>query len=207
MSLFKHKIKYTIPERLTPAEARERRLTALLERAQRFSQVPNFQAKLQQIQAERSPGSKITKSILTEDLVPSSKKHDRKTIGHKAALIAAALKQFTERDFADPEMRKAYRDLRSIQMGGRQKVSPSGGNKSYYNPAGKDYASTIYGTAARLGQWTALGAEAARMFLNPGTVIPCIQRSVRREVMFATKKAGRGYRVKHRRSWSTGVPC
>lgn len=207
MALIKrpHGVKFKEPERFTPAEARERRLTALLEREQRFGELPNFPEKLQaaRSQAQYERVHSLAKAIVDEP----------QTRVHKAASIAAALSQFKERDFANPQARAAYRKLRAAQealndrRGSSQKVQAAAANKSYYNPTGKDFASTIFGTAARLSGFTQLGESWTRSFLNPSAVLPCIQRSIRREVMFAKKHAGKGYRVKHRRTWSSGIPC
>lgn len=207
MSLIKrpHGVKFKEPERFSPAEARERRLTALLEREQRFAEVPNFQRK---IEAARSQAQYERVHSLAKAIVDEPEKRV-----HKAASIAAALSQFKERDFANPQARAAYRKLRAAQealndrRGSSRNVSPSGGNKSFFNPTGKDFASTIAGTAARLSGWTQLGESWTRSFLDRSRVLPCIQRSVRREVMFAKKYAGKGYRVRHRRSWASGIPC
>lgn len=82
-------------------------------------------------------------------------------------------------------------------------MSPVGGDKRRYNPTGKDFASTVHGYRATfrpLDSWLPA-------FANPTQVVPCIQRKMRREVMFAKDKAGRGYHAKKRRTWSSGVPC
>lgn len=143
----------------------------------------------------------------------------------KARSLLAA---FTERDFADPQKRKAYRDLRNIELGtarghgphdrhakpmdetlkagGSPKnvSSPSGANKKYYDPTGKDYAVTTSGNLARAKGW-------AMHHFVPGyhlasKVLPCIQTKERREVMFANKDAGKGYKVKHRNKPGR-IPC
>lgn len=211
MSLFKHRIKYTIPERLDPTEARERRLTALLERERRFSEVANFQTTLQRIQSERSPvkQSKITKEILSEAVTRADKSslYGVKQTRQKEALIASALSRFTERDFGDAQKRNEYRLLRQAHEQIRSKSRPSGTDNRQFNPTGKT-ANTIYGTAARLaGVGTKLVTGWTPMFLNPASVFPCVQRRVQREVMFATKHAGKGYHTRKRRTWSSGVPC
>lgn len=206
MGLFsKYRPQYKIPERISPEDARERRLTALLERERRFAELPNFQVKLEETR-RKAALSRVTENILNEN-TRSDVKGGKRT-RPKAASIAAALSLFTEKDFADPQRRAAYRKLRNLQ-GGQQNVTPSGGDKRRFNPTGKDYASTIYGTLARLsGVPHALhSAQWQAKFLNPSKVIPCIQRTVRREVMFARRHAGRGYHTPKRRTWASGVPC
>lgn len=209
MGIFNNKYQYKTPERITPSEARERRLTGLLERERRFEEVPNFLNVQKRIAAERS-------RVTTTNIV-----NDGKISRQKAASIAAA---FAERDFADPHKRAAYRALRKFSLGhtrshnelmaeltkikareGQQKSTPSGGNKSYFNPTGKDFAATTSGTVARIGR--AIRTSFMPSFRMPTTVIPCIQRHAQREVMFAKGHAGRGYHTKKRRNWSSGVPC
>lgn len=206
MSLFKHRYHYPIPERITPADARQRRLASLLERERRFEEVPNFK---QTVEALRSRVNQERLTSLSKAIV-----NDPQTRGHKAASIAAALKLFQERDFADPQKRKAYRALRAMQaaasVGGRQKVQPSGSDNRRFNPAGA-FPSTIYGTAAQISGRLASNVSAlsgwSQVFKNPWQVIPCIQRTQRREVMFALKHAGRGYHTRKRRTFYSGVPC
>lgn len=189
------------PERITPSEARERRLAALLEREQRFETVPNFNAVRQKLQVERS--RVITKNILNDD----------NKYRQKAASIAAALATFTERDFSDPQKRADYRDLRNAQLahenaklsgGGRRKVNPTGVDQRSFNPSGP-HPSTVTGTAARFA--TRLYSGFAPGFHMATHVVPCIQRHAQREVMFAKGYAGRGYHTRKRRTYSSGVPC
>lgn len=189
--------KFFEPERFTTAEANLRRTQAMLLEHERAWK--RFEQGLSPATLKKANNA-LAKAIVNE---PKSRVQ-------KAASIAAALKGFTERDFADPQKRAAYRELRSKQ-GGQQKVTPSGADKRQFNPTGKDFASTIYGTTARLTGWTnvAAGARSAwsPMFVTPGQVVPCVQRSVRRQVMFAKRFAGVGYHSKKRRTWASEVPC
>lgn len=131
--------------------------------------------------------------------------------GPKAASIAAALARFSEQDFVNPQARADYRKLRAAQEAIReserssQKVKAAASDMRQYNPTGKDFALNRSGTVARL---------AARLqglyfphFKHLSTVLPCIERAVRREVLFAKGKGGKGYKKPKRRTWSSGVPC
>lgn len=192
---------YREPERISVENARLNRITAELQK----------NIELQERFNRLSP---VTRNIVTET---RRVENDRLMGGHKAASIAAALSAFKERDFADPAKRAEYRTLRQMQEawragaqpGGQQKVKPAGSDKRQYNPTGKEFASTKYGTIARLQNVTHRLTAAAWVpaFVTGSAVIPCVQRLLRREVMFALGKAGRGYRVRHRRTWSSGVPC
>lgn len=201
----RYKPYYTIPERLTPDEARARRFTAMLERERRFAELPNFTVKLNQLQ-QRAALSRVAKNIVYSD--PERVGKGRLVSGPKAASIAAALNSFKEADFSDPRLRARYRELRRSQ-GGQKNVKPTGSDKRHYDPTGKDYASTIYGTVAPVtsvvhalnpGTWV-------QSFVAPLKTMPCVQRMVRREVMFARGSAGRGYHAPKRRSWASGIPC
>lgn len=206
MGIFKGKYHYPTPERLSKEEARSRRLTALLEKEQRFAELPNFNVARERLQAAER--SRVTQKILA---APEGKQlvKDHAANGPKAASIAAALgyrrpSDFTERDFGNPLLRAAYREQRRRQEGYR-KVSPIGVDNRQFNPTGKG-AWKISGSPARFTR--ALNAESwLPAFKNPAQVIPCVQRSVRRQVMFALGFGGRGYHSKKRRNANSGIPC
>lgn len=190
MSLFrKYRKYYQEPERYTPDIARERRLVAALEKERQFAQA----AALSRVQLKEREQF-VPKWKLDEE--PSRKVP-------KAVSITAALSRFKESDFADPARREQYKQLRRLQE--QQRAKPSGGDRRRYSPYGNDYASTISGTVARVG--ATLGRHLLPRFRFSYAVIPCIQRAVRREVMFANGKGGRGYKVPHRRSPLSGIPC
>lgn len=203
---FKHLTKET--ERDTLRIARAQRLTTMQARDPRFADLPNFANRLKAL----SPApSKIDTALSNLKNVKGSK------VDPKAFLINAALSTHNEKSLSDPSQRSNFRVLRKMQSqlqepatrGGQTKASPSGGDKRRYNPTGKDFAVTRHGVIASLSR--AVGSPFAsswvQAFNHAGQVIPCIQRKKRREVMFAKGKGGRGYRVKHRKTWSTGVPC
>lgn len=194
---------YLEPERVRlPPVARAQKLNNLLARDPRFLDLPNFAEKLRAL----SPApSKINTALLKSKAVKGSKRSLRKD------LISAALSGFTEKHLSDPSQRAKYRELRKMQLqspepakrGGQTNVSAVAGDKRRYNPTGKAFASTVHGYRATfrpLDSWLPA-------FANPSQVIPCIQRKMRREVMFAKDRAGKGYRSRKRRTWSSGVPC
>lgn len=198
MSIFgKFRHLYKEPERFTPSEARERRLTAMLERETRFAQVPNFQNKLGQLRQQAAALS-LAKKLVNED---TSK--GRLFAASRAASIAHVLGTFKESDFADPALRKKYRSLRRAQE--QQRAKPAGADRRQYSPFGNDYGSTIYGTRATVG--AGLRKSWLPAYNLARFVVPCIQRSVRREVIFALGKGGKGWRTPHRRNFLSGVPC
>lgn len=204
MSIFTHTLHtlHTLererdPLRITKAQ----RLHSLLAQDLRFADLPNFKEKL----AALSP-------VPLKDTTLSIDNNKAKKFSPRSAMVATVLSRFRSNDFSDPAKRVNYRVLRRLQLqglegnptrGGQKNVSPVGGDTRRYSPAGAFAPRTIHGTIATLR----LGSGLLPRFHLPTQVIPCIRRKVRREVMFARKSAGRGYRVKHRRTWSSGVPC
>lgn len=147
----------------------------------------------------------------TGSYAPQWAVRDRLTDGPKADLRAAALRdveiqlaKFTEPDFAVPSNRKKYRALRSAQEELRQKVNARI-DRRFYQPAGHEWPYTKLGTAARYSSFTSL--DGRPLFHRKSALIPCIKRYVRRSVMFALGKGGKGFRVKHKRNHDSEVPC
>lgn len=196
-----NKYKYPEPERYSPEVARERKLAGALQaaslerdRLQRVRDEALFQVRKKTVNLSRT----IVK--------------DREEFGPKAGLIAAALAKFSESDFADPEKRKAYRALRARQEGLRKVKASAGDLRNYHPEKGTDehgFAQTIYGGVARIGAVHARGPHVGWLpnFHVPTSVMPCIQRAIRREVMFALGFGGKGYKTKKRRTANSGVPC
>lgn len=195
---------FSTPERFTTDEARLNRINAELQK---------------NVELQQKYG-RLSRDLINETLVsgPSGYQGVLAKRPKAVSTTAALLSQFKEEDFANPQARADYRLLRAQQTSQRdrtsnrrnsQKVPPSGGDKRHYNPTGKDFASTIYGTIARLTNWTNVtsGHEFKRGFAHARQVLPCIQRNIRKEVMFAKGHAGKGYHSKKRRTWASGVPC
>lgn len=195
---------YPEPERYTSSIARANRLRTLLKQDQRFADLKNFQGRLAAL--SQASNKKIVAPINRKFVKGQT------MIGPQAALIAAALSKFKESDFSDPRKRAAYRELRRQQealraqssRGGRKNASVAGADKRVFHPAGKGFAVNRSGTFAALH---GVNKALHQVFRIPYAVVPCIQRAIRREVMFATKKAGSGYRSPKRRTWVSGVPC
>lgn len=210
--------KFFIPERLTPAETNLRRTRNLLaehERAWKLSI-------LREAEQERSARAERVERWTADEVVSGKSKKSldpissvvvkgRKTYGPEAASIAAAAAKgktrtsdFREADFADPQLRAAYRELRRSQ-GGSQKVKAPGQDARAFNPTAKAFPSTISGTSARINPWLLVNGAAS--FARATLVVPCIQRAVRREVMFALGHGGKGYHTRKRRNDNSGIPC
>lgn len=69
-----------------------------------------------------------------------------------------------------------------------------------FHPAGQNaWPSNVYGAAALLK------ATTPPKFAT--SALPCVDRKVRREVLFAKKKAGTAYYKKKRRTWRSNIHC
>ena len=97
-----------------------------------------------------------------------------------------------------PTTEQVRRPLRPAEVGGRRAFA-SGTDKRLFHPEGKDRASTKYGTEAQLRNNS--------MFALWSAAYPCIQRTARREVMFATHHAGIGHRRRKRRTYTSEIEC
>lgn len=194
---------YVEPERISPENARLNRINSALQRETEF----------------RSRLSPATLEVLerTRRVLKDAQ------VGRpKAETISAALDMFEERHFADPQLRTAYRELRTLQnygplMATRREASQeaSKGGQRKVRGFAPDFRSfwphteaafDVTGNPVRFTKFL-FGTSWMPMFKHAQSVVPCIERWVRREVMFAKKKAGRGYKVKHRQRWHSGVPC
>lgn len=123
--------------------------------------------------------------------------------------IERDLEKFTERDFADPSNRKAYRTLRNAQLAleaSRQNVPrPYTRTKVFKGPIGNEWPVTGSGTAARYSVWTSVGGQPR--LARKSKLLPCIERYARRSALFALGKAGKGWRTPHKRKSSSWINC
>lgn len=191
---------YITPERISPTIARERALAAALaknlklqERYKRLGARP--------VSGELKPS---TLKFLTDA-----------EVALRRARASTARRQNIR---AFETLGAIARANRTMQREGFEKAQPTGSDRRRFNPA-SSLASDLYGNVARTGlhvreawktvnqaSWQLNGGWVPR-FLNPNAVVPCVSRKLRREVMFAKKKAGRGYATKKRRNENSGVPC
>lgn len=185
-----------------PYRARRELLLDLVKQDPRYLEIPNFRARLGGL-------SQVDKKSLNESRRLVKGREARPKADLRSAAIAglAKYKKLTADEFARLTAleKKKYRSLRSRASG--QNLDISGADKRRYDPTGKDYAVHRSGRIADYVTAPVMSSSWVQVFKNPGSVVPCIQRHQRQEVMFALGYAGRGYRVKHRRTWKTGVPC
>lgn len=200
---------YKTPERFASDEARDRKLTATLRQfredveSQNYSNRVRARAAADDVERRRSSGPR---SLSQEQLKSYRKKFDD--------LLAEGQKERTTRSaFSSTRLANLLARSRSEQetltRQGWQKAQAAAADKRQYNPTGKDYASTIYGTYVRArgfaeGRLMLEGAHAVGL---PLSLVPCVQRLTRREVLFAKKQAGKGHRTPHKKTYNSGVPC
>ncbi|QCQ85086.1 hypothetical protein [Blackfly microvirus SF02] len=138
--------------------------------------------------------------------------NDRESRGRKALSTSAALREineklskFKERDFADPSSRKTYVQLRTAQNAleaSRQKVEKKA--KAFSGPVGHQWPITKYGTAARYSAWTSVAGD-PRLY-RKSNLVPCIERAVRRMVLFSLGK-NKGFKTPKHKSKDSWIPC
>lgn len=99
------------------------------------------------------------------------------------------------------------------QLARRQRLSEAAAKSTYaqwkraedrrrFHPAGKDaQPSNIFGASAEFNN---RAKNAPKFFAE---ALPCIDRVVRRQVMFALNRAGKGHRKPKRRTWRSLIPC
>ncbi|UDN67852.1 hypothetical protein [robinz microvirus RP_147] len=166
---------------------------------------------------EREVYVRFQQQKIRDDPQPRKFVKDREKIGPKDALsIASALSRFVEADFSDPKKRTLYRDLRAQQNalrnatiinqwakgsksssgGGLGKSTAAGADRRQFNPSDpQSVGSDVYGNPAPV---------AGNRYKRPRKALTCIERAVKRSVMFALGSAGVGYRTK---KGPKGIPC
>lgn len=191
---------YKEPERFTPAEARERRLTAALEKHQKA---------LEARTAPLSPANKVHLQRLKE-------------FQSKFASEFEARRREVERlKKAEPSMENSrrlsaaisgYFQLKKKQTQLLERVSQTRRATSFqaiaadrrffqfddsFNPR------NIFGNIAK----TSLDAVSRRQFSSPLLTVPCIQRAIRKEVMFAKGHGGKGHKGTRRYNPMSAIGC
>lgn len=194
LSKFGYHVTYKEPERLTADEARQRRFfseltrqrKALEGRAERLSQanqfhlkkLKEFESKFQSVLEARAREVRFAKT-------ERAKKFAMLGLFQLKQQRAALLQR------ADAERRRNY-----------SRSQAAAANRNYYSPYLLNPRS-VSGTEAR----TYVSATARRLFKNPLSAFPCIQRVVRREVIFAKGHGHKGHRGRRRFNPLSNIGC
>lgn len=84
---------------------------------------------------------------------------------------------------------------------------PQSDRRNYHPEAVYAPALSLDGVPAEYKTAPAYLSNASVAFKHVTKAIPCVIRTVRREVMFAKRHAGKGYKVRKRRTWMSEIPC
>lgn len=85
---------------------------------------------------------------------------------------------------------------------GQEHGRPSNTDRRAYHPERGYVGSDVYGKPARVE----MGVRGKPAYVSLAA-FPCVQRSIRREVMFAKRKAGKGYKKRKRRTDNSDTEC
>lgn len=199
MGLFsQYRYLYKEPERLSPEEARQRRLTSVLERERERLRVENVRLspanvshinRLKEFQVKFGAELEARRARMLE-----VKRSNVNSYPKSSALRAARsrLSQLEQRQSALLQAAAAERRRKSMF------ASAFDRRLFQFDPFAKFSGRTVFGTDAWMKHRVDRKGVARRVFRSPAISLPCIDRMIRREVMFANKHAGRAYRKPHK---------
>lgn len=195
MPLFSGRYRYNQPERFSPEEARERRLQSALERSRKELEGRTEPLSLaNRIHLDRLKEFEVKFGKELEARRRQFKKSPQEVRRDKAAISRLFQLQAKQQEL-----------LQRVAGTQRAKVYQAvAGDRRFFNPFGDAFnPRTIYGTEAHVGT----SAFSRRVFRNPVLAVPCIQRAIRREVMFAFGHGGVGHKAKKRRNEMSLIGC
>lgn len=192
------------PERLTPDEARQRRLFSELDRQrkvledqpERLSQAYNSRY-LNQLKEFQTKFSAELEARRKRDqyFQPESRAYQ----ANRSRLLQLVSMQSMLQTKASLEAKRRYQFQKSFVDRSRSQFDPTRADTIWQTIA--------WITEANFHRYPSFALRFRQKFMNRGVVVPCIQRVARREVMFAKRKAGRGYRVPHKRGPLSNIGC
>lgn len=197
MPLFSGRYRYKEPERFSPEEARERRLGAALEKSRK---------ELEGRTEPLSLANRVHLDRLKEFQVKFGKELEARRRQYQKSpqevrRNKAAISRLFQLQAKQQELLQRVAGTQRAKVFRAQAVA---GDRRFFNPFGDAFnPRTMYGTEAHVG----VNAFSRRVFRNPVLAIPCIQRSIRREVMFAFGHGGKGHKVRHRRNEMSSIWC
>lgn len=106
-----------------------------------------------------------------------------------------------------PEVRFRDPELLPQALDYAQSRPPQSDRRAYHPAGAKRPPVDVHGLPADYVVAPARNEKASQAFKRPDAYLPCIARKTRREVMFAKRKAGKGYKVRKRRNWLSDIPC
>lgn len=200
-------IKYSRPERFDRFEpsAVRRRVERELERVRA----------IEDRRFALSPANQLHMKIINDFLAESQKAELDVRRAKERMKVAPSQRNFADHKAAVSRLFNLHQRVERLRKQGATVVrstaaKASAGDRRQFNFSSSPTAvnaRTVFGTEAFVKFVPVTARAAAAHFLSPAMVIPCIQREVRREVMFASRKAGRGYRVPHHRGPHSDIGC
>lgn len=165
-----------------------------------------------QTNKNKKPPERETRSFSSEAVSGASK--ETTVLGRKAkqgflrnpsASRSTRLGAATMSELHELHMQQMVDRARRLEDAGK----PSGADRRRYNPEGYANAQTRFGTRAYFGADTRKRSRVkySLRYLSPWMVLPCVERVMRREVMFALRKAGRGHHARKRRGPYSFMEC
>lgn len=191
---------YKEPQRFTAAEARERRLAAAIEKSRKelegrtaplsaankvhLQRLKEFQSKFDaELKARRREVERLSK------LEPSME---------NSRLHKAAISGLFQLKFRQLELLKRVSQTRRANV--YQAVAA---DRRYFQFGDVFNPRTIFNNIAK----SSVDAVSRRSFFSPLLTVPCIQRAVRREVMFAKGHGGKGHKGTRRYNPLSSIGC
>lgn len=195
---FTHRL-YKEPERFTAAEARERRLAAAIDKSRK---------ELEARAAPLSPANKVHLNRLKEfqrkfDAELEARRREVERLAklepsmENSRLLKAAISGHFQLKSQQAELLERVARARRANA-----IQAAAADRRLFR-FGDLTPRSIFGTIA----YSSVDAFSKRSFLSPLLTVPCIQRTVRREVMFAKGHGGKGHKGTRRYNPLSYIGC
>lgn len=199
------KYNYLEPERLTVDQARQRRVLSELSKQRKaleadslrlspankfhLNRLKDFESKFSgELEARARHVDRLRKRLADD---PDNRSVVR---AHRVAMFGL----FQLRQRRSALLQRAASEKRRNALRGASMSA----NRNFFSPYLLN-PRTVHGTEARV----VTSATSRRMFHNPLLAFPCVQRLVRKEVLFARGHGGRGHRGKRRFNPLSHIGC
>jgi hypothetical protein len=194
--------RYNEPERLDPQEARLKRITSELDRLSVLERDPFHLSPAFVIQKsnlkDRIASISIELDVRRRAVADAEKKHRDEQSSRSARLLKAAIARFSNAQGLQKQARARYDAerrrvlLAQATAGASRLIFPT-------NPR------NLYGGEAKTR--TRTGAARKQQFTHPSKSVPCIERIIRKQVLFARGHGGKGHHTKKRFSVWSMIGC
>jgi len=201
MGLFNN-ITYKTPERFSPEEARRNRVLGELSRQRKALEVKPGSLS----QANKFHLNKLIEFETKFGAEIEARRRRAKLSWQEASVLKSPPKNSPmSRLFKLLQQRSALQQRAASERRVRLAGKATAGDRRLYNPDKFQYPKTVFGTQAHT--IPSLRQVTRRMFRHPTLAIPCVQRAIRREVMFAKGHGGKGHKSRHRFNALSLIGC